>query len=93
MKRYRPRKRLFSSSVFKFLLNSSIIQNISGVSLNEVKNFVFGNHRFNFVCNLLIITYKGANDKRDYQLFKCFFIPNSRINEPFSPPPDEPEIA
>ena len=38
-------------------------------------NFVFGNHRFNFVCNLLIITYKGTNNKRDYQLFKCFSYP------------------
>ncbi|MCM1730938.1 hypothetical protein NCY89_18835, partial [Bacteroides uniformis] len=38
-------------------------------------NFVFGNHRFNFICNLLIITYKGTNNKRDYQLFKCFFYP------------------
>ena len=33
------------------------------------------NHRFNFICNLLIITYKGTNNKRDYQLFKCFFYP------------------
>ena len=39
-------------------------------------NFVFGNHRFNFICNLLIITYKYTNNKRDYQLFKNFSYPD-----------------
>ncbi|WP_309254133.1 hypothetical protein, partial [Prevotella brunnea] len=36
---------------------------------------VFGNHRLVFICNLLIFTYKGTNNKRDYQLFKCFSYP------------------
>lgn len=46
-----------------------------GYNTEYFSNFVFGNHRFNFVCNLLIITYKGANNKRDYQLFKNFSYP------------------
>ena len=46
-------------SALKCLQNSSIIQNNSGVSLNEVKNFVTGSYIKCF-CNCLIFTCKGT---------------------------------
>lgn len=51
---------LLSSSKFsalKCLQNSSIIQNNSEVSLNEVKNFVTGSH-IKYFCNCLTFTCK-----------------------------------
>ena len=38
-------------------------------------NFIFGNHRFVFTYNSLIINYECANNKQDYQLFKNFSYP------------------
>ena len=53
---------LLSSSKFsalKCLQNSSIIQNNSEVSLNEVKNFVTGSH-IKYFCNCLTFTCKNT---------------------------------
>ena len=62
---------LLSSSKFsalKCLQNSSIIQNNSEVSLNEVKNFVTGSH-IKYFCNCLTFTCKNTKHLWDYQLF------------------------
>ena len=62
---------LLSSSKFsalKCLQNSSIIQNNSEVSLNEVKNFVTGSH-IKYFCNCLTFTCKNTKHLLDYQLF------------------------
>ena len=65
-------------SALKCLQNSSIIQNNSGVSLNEVKNFVTGSHIKNF-CNCLIFTVKVQNICKTTNFFTDYFLSRTEV--------------
>ena len=70
--------RFLVNSASKFLQNSSNIQNISGVSLNEVKNFVCGNHRYICSVSYWFSIIKLQNNSEITNFLENFFIPNWR---------------